>query len=191
MSATRGRKILMLAALALGGLAAAAQRTTSQAAAISRELEEIYSVDQADRKNGLGPDAAARDVARKKRVLEIVRGELLQTADDYYHAAMVLQHGDGPQDYLLAHILATAAAFKGQKEGPWLSAAALDRYLQSINRPQVFGSQYRKDGDGPWKQDPFDRGLVTDAIRKEYNARLLAEQRTKLEELQRTAPEKK
>jgi len=182
---------MLLAAIALGGLPAAAQQTANQTANISRELEEIYNADQADRTDGLTQEAAARDVLRKKRVLEIVRSELLQTAADYHHAAMVFQHGDSPEDYLLAHILATAAAFKGREDGRWLSAAALDRFLQSIGRPQVFGSNYRKDGDGPWKQDPIDPGFVTDAIRKEYNARLLAEQRQKLEELRRAAPEKK
>ena len=56
---------------------------------------------------------------------------------------MIFQHGTKPEDYLLAHVLATAALRKGGAPlAPGLVAATLDRYLQSIGQPQVFGTQF-------------------------------------------------
>ncbi|WP_336216067.1 hypothetical protein [Nonomuraea sp. LPB2021202275-12-8] len=51
----------------------------------------------------------------------------LRSPSDRFHAAMVLHHGAEPRDALMAHMLATAAAF--------------DRYLQASGHPQVFGTQ--------------------------------------------------
>ena len=104
---------------------------------------------------------------------------------------VVLQHGAGPEDYLLAHILASIAAFKGRDDARWLSAAALDRYLRSIHRNQVFGTQYVRSGSGPWEQAPFDRKLLPDTIRSEYGVPPLSEQHKKLEELRRSLGGKK
>jgi hypothetical protein len=49
-------------------------------------------------------------------VLEFVGRGDLHSAADYFNAALVLQHGEKPEDFLLSHELATAAAFKGNKE---------------------------------------------------------------------------
>ena len=68
---------------------------------------------------------------------------------------------------------------KGDDRGIWLSAAALDRYLQEIGRPQVFGTQYRRNGaDTPWTQEPIDH-LFGDRIRSLFgvSTRAQAEER--------------
>jgi hypothetical protein len=46
---------------------------------------------------------------------------------------------------LFAHVLAMEAVLKGSDEAKWIEAATLDRYLQSIGQPQVFGTQYPLD----------------------------------------------
>ena len=48
---------------------------------------------------------APRDRARQSRVKVLFAANGLTTANDYYHAAMILQHGDAPEDFLLAHEL--------------------------------------------------------------------------------------
>ena len=58
---------------------------------------------------------------------------------------MVFQHGNKPEDYLTAHVLATVAGFKGHGWGTWLSAASLDLFLLSVDRSQVLGTIYGKD----------------------------------------------
>ncbi|WP_211173055.1 hypothetical protein [Brasilonema bromeliae] len=85
-----------------------------------------------------------RDAQRRKRVLERYHGNALKTGLDFYHAAMIFQHGDDPGDYLLAHDLAIAALTfkdKGAEEAKWLIAATQDRFLMHLGRPQRFGTQ--------------------------------------------------
>lgn len=159
-------------------------------AAVSRELAELYESDQADRENfhQLAPEqldaVGARDEQRRARVLEMVPQGLLQSAEDYYHAAMVLQHGKTPDEHLLAHVLATIAAFKDHQLGKWLSAATLDRFLESLGHPQRFGTQYRQEPNGAWTVEPLDHSLP-DSLRAEHGVPPLAEQLQRLEEMNR------
>ena len=129
----------------------------------------------------------ARDRQRRERVLEIVRAQQVDTADDYFHAALVLQHGDAPEHFLLAHVLATVAAFKGHKTGKWLSAAALDRYLASLKQDQFFGTQFFSEGSFSienMKLHPPLNGQVTEALRKEFNVPPPEETLKRLKEMQ-------
>lgn len=59
----------------------------------------------------------------------------LKTGEDFEDASVIFQHGDNPQDYLLAHVLAMAAMTKGDANARWIAAATLDRYLQSVKQP--------------------------------------------------------
>ena len=153
---------------------------------ISQELAGFYQADQADRQNiqQLTPDQlseiAARDEQRRARVMEMVGRGQLQSAEDYFHAAMVLQHGKEPEEYLLAHELATIAGFKDHKIGKWLSAATLDRFLHSLGRPQQFATQYRREENGVWTLEPLDRSLP-ETIRAEDGVPPLAEQSKRVE----------
>jgi hypothetical protein len=145
-----------------------------QEASASQELRELYEADQADRRFSSPPtpeqwaEVSARDRERQARVHELLRSDRLAAADDFYHAAMVLQHGEGSEDILLAHILAAAAGFRGHEKAQWLSAAALDRYLHRTEQPQRLGTQYvrvrpdepyRLDPDAPWSQGASTRTL--------------------------------
>ena len=167
----------------------AQEASGQEVGSISQELEEIFKQDQSDRKNFQSLTAEERrelpnrDRQRRQRVAEIISGGLLQTPADYYHAAMVYQHGTEPKDYLRAHILATASAIRGDDRGKWLSAAALDRYLNSVDQPQVFGTQYRNDGDG-WTQEPFDRELIADALRSDFSVPSVEESASRLKEIE-------
>ena len=156
---------------------------------VSAELRRLYEADQADRRFDSPPtpeqwqEILVRDRARQARVMELVRAGELVTAEDYYHAAMVLQHGEGSEPILLAHILATVAGFKGHESGRWLSAAALDRYLHRIDQPQRLGTQYVRDSaDEPWGQGAYEDWLP-DSIREEYGVRPLGEQREYVEQM--------
>lgn len=154
-------------------------------ASISQELADLY---QADRQNmpQLTPERlsaiAARDEQRRTRVAEIVAQGQLQSAEDYFHAAMVLQHEHTSEDYLLARELATIAGFKDHKISKWLSAATLDRFLQSLGQPQSFATQYRREENGTWTLEPLDRSLP-EAIRAEYGVPPLAEQSKRVDEM--------
>ena len=164
--------VLALTILAGPGIVRA-QEVHSQSA-ISSELAEMHRADQADRQSPINWGVVSpRDLQRRGRVLEIIGEEKLATAEDHYHAAMVLQHsspgskGYSVQLYLLAHALATVAGFKGHEEARWLSAAALDRYFFWMRQPQFFGVQYEKDNNDQWQPGPYS-SFLTPALEKEF-----------------------
>ena len=148
----------------------------SQTPAVSNaEVGRLYVQDQKDREGfaRAGADRwreiSARDAQRRQRIRQLLDAGELHTGEDYQNAAMIFQHGDKPADYLLAHVLATTALAKGRAESRWLAAATLDRYLMSLNQPQVFGTQYRKmDQSSPSTQAPYDKDLLPDALRREH-----------------------
>jgi hypothetical protein len=106
------------------------------------------------------------DAKYREQVQESMRSGKIQSAKDYYYAAFIFQHGQKPSDYLYAHVLAVTAVSKGLHAAIWLSAATLDRYLQSIQGSQIFGTQY---GFGSRDdQEPYDRKMLSDAIRETW-----------------------
>lgn len=169
-----------------------ANRCTSQCNANSR-IERLFQEDQAARSSGFDGDwdkIAADDAARRKEAAALISNGDIVTADDYYHAAYIFQHGDAPEDYLKAHTLATASALRGRADAAWIAAATLDRYLQSMGKPQIFGTQYKL-RDGEATQEPYDRSIIPDSLRAAFDVRSLEKQEEKRAELQREAIEKK
>ena len=138
---------------------AIAQETTSR-----NDLKAVYDDDQNDRTN-INAASMQRDAQRREQVHRLLSEGRVQTGEDYYYAAMVYQHGQTPQDYLLAHVLAMTSVAKGDKDGIWLAAATLDRYLQSVKQPQIFGTQYFQWGKSPYSQEPYNKELVPDSLR--------------------------
>lgn len=111
----------------------------------------------------------AEDAARRAQVQALLDAGALRTAADFYSAALVYQHGDTAQDYLMAHTLAVAALGEGSTESPWLAAATLDRYLQKIGQPQIYGTQTMMRRGEPPTREPFDYALIPDSIRTILN----------------------
>lgn len=133
------------------------------------EMKAIFDADQADRTAGANIDWSAvgpRDDARKARTAELLKAGLLQSGDDFWHAAFVFQHGSGPSDFLVAHTLAVIAAARGRPDASWIAAATLDRYLQNIGQKQIYGTQYMTRRGEATTQEPYDRALVSDALRE-------------------------
>ena len=128
----------------------------------SGSLRAIFEEDQRDRAN-FDSASVARDTKRREQVRRLIDEGKVQSAQDYFFAAMIFQHGQNPSDYLLAHVLAVTAATKGSKAGLWLSAATLDRYLQSTQKAQIFGTQFL--GDKTLTQEPYDTKLIPDTLR--------------------------
>jgi len=88
-------------------------------------------------------ELAAHDRDRREQALSLLRSGQLRTGQDYYQAAMILQHGTTPQDYDLAHALATLAATLAPEDSQarWLAAASTDRWLLSRQPQQWYGTQ--------------------------------------------------
>jgi hypothetical protein len=142
------------------------------------ELKRLMAQDQADRE-GKTVDwtaVAPRDRARLARVKALYASGAVRTANDYYHAALVLQHGDAPEDFQLAHDFCVAAMMLGKNDraSASLAAAAEDRFLMNIGRPQRFGTQYRSEGSGPLRLYTVGRD-VNDDLRRLMGVPPLAE----------------
>jgi hypothetical protein len=111
------------------------------------------------------PDMSKNDAVRQKRVHEMLNEGTVRTTNDYVWASFIFQHGQTPDDYLLAHVLGMIAASKGDKMGRWIAAATLDRYLQSIRQAQVFGTQFVPGAKGEMTQGEYKNGLLSNSIR--------------------------
>ncbi|WP_294046113.1 hypothetical protein [Sphingomonas sp.] len=145
----------------------------------SAEMTALFDADQADRIAGARTDwtmVLPHDRARRARTKALLDADMLHSADDFFHAAYVYQHGEAPDDFLLAHALAMVAIARGRADADWLASATLDRYLQRIGQKQVFGTQFQMPPAQPATQEPYDRSLVSDALRRALSVPDLAEQ---------------
>lgn len=156
---------------------------------MNNRLKDLYDQDQFDRAEisagTLSWDAVKNnDSERRIIVNNMYRGNMLKTGSDYYHAAMIFQHGLETKDYEFANDLCKIAIKKGSKKAKWLYAATYDRILTSQKaKYQKYGTQFRRDsGDSDWYLYPVDPE-TTDAERRKYNVPTLHEQEAKAIEL--------
>jgi hypothetical protein len=125
----------------------------------------------------------ARDIQRRERVLEVMARSESFSAEDYYHAACIMNHGDGPEDAEHAHTYALRSSELGHRPARWRAAASYDRWLMYQVKPQKYGTNYIYDGqqDRLWNVDPS----TSDEERAAWDVPPLAEQLRKAEEANR------
>src|SRR5689334_20663257 len=119
----------MVLVAALLSLAAPAVSQTPPAD--NAEMAAIVAADQAVREGGGQVDGQAMvraDAERRQRTRELFDGGALTTANDFFAAAFVFQHGETPEDFLLAHVFAVRSLALGRTDAEWITAASLDRY---------------------------------------------------------------
>ena len=161
------------------------------------ELTHIFNEDQRVRQpKPLGPDEpkiTRTDAERLALVKELLATDQVHTTADYLHAALVLQHSQSSADYLVAHTLAVLCAADHNMICLWLSAATLDRYLQSIDHSQIYGTQYLHFDHPPVPQEPYGKDLISDSIRSKLGVPTLKEQEEQLKTYQQqvAVPRKK
>jgi len=192
-------------ALALSTMAAAQVPSGPQSPTVpslpdvGSEILQLVIDDQWDRGNDLfgGRQAKAlewdaigkRDAQRQAAVRALLASGKIQSGREYEFAALVFQHSATPDSLALAHVLAMTAVSKGQATAKWLAAATLDRYLQSVKAPQLFGTQF---AGGPeassWTMEPYDRGALADSVRVSWCVVPQAEQDRILRDLQQGKP---
>jgi hypothetical protein len=122
----------------------------------------------------------ARDLERRQRVLEMLAADEIHTAEDYYYAAHIMNHGDTPEDAAHAHQFALRSSELGHRPARWLAAASYDRWQMYQGKPQKYGTNYASDGfkDRLWDVDP----QTTDKERADWDVPALAEQLRKADE---------
>jgi hypothetical protein len=138
------------------------------------EMRKIFEEDQRVRQNGFagmskeeGKKIWESDEERRVATKKLLAAGALHTAEDFTWAAFLFQHGSAPEDYLLAHTLAMVAVKKGAGDAIWIASATLDRYLQAIGKPQIYGTQFRYPKNEAVTQEPYDRDLISDPLRRQ------------------------
>lgn len=125
---------------------------------VSEGIHQLFVEDGEDARNGISKfseeELTARGKARREKLRALLAAGELKTGEDFEEAAFIFQHMDDTDDCLFAHVLAMEAVLKGSDSAKWIEAATLDRYLQSIGRPQVFGTQYPLDPNLPHEPHP-------------------------------------
>lgn len=164
------------------------------------EVLQLAVQDQWDRGNDMfggrelpppdmhGGTVATRDQERQVTLRKLLAEGKVKSGYDFWLSALIFQHSTKPEGVLFAHVLAATAAAKGESNGKWLAAATLDRYLWDVNQPQVFGTQFKKDSEGKWTMEPYERGTLTDAERALWCVVSLAEQAQILKDFQDRKP---
>lgn len=146
-------------------------------------LQALMIDDQRDRTGSRGkpwnPEVDVRDRERREAGLAELRAGRVLTSTDHYNLAMLMQHGEHSDDYRLAHALAWTAYTMREdgvpkREAGWLAAAAMDRLLISLGRPQWYGTQYHRDPvtNRPGDRYPYDETALSPAERNKLLAPL-------------------
>jgi len=151
------------------------------------ELSQIHYNDQKDRQKDYfetdWDEVSKNDSLRRLRVMQLIKLKKLHTSKDYRHAAMIFQHGGDSTSYKMAMNLMKKSIELNPNADKWLLAAATDRYLLSIGKPQIYGTQYHKNGDEPWKLADIDTTKITNKERRDFGVETLIEQREKVERM--------
>jgi hypothetical protein len=105
------------------------------------------------------------DNEREIEVLKMLQNGSVESGDELYYAAVIMQHSNCNKFIKLANDLAKASMEKGNENAKWLYAASLDRYLLGEGKKQKFGTQYNAIDGTILPLDPD----TTDAERAKYN----------------------
>ena len=133
-------------------------------------IKILYETDQAERssKNTNWSQMSRNDRKRLRKVKELLIDSNKFTALDYTRAAMIFQHGGKSEEYKTAIQLMERAIELDSSTNQWLFFAATDRYLLSMNKPQIFGTQYTYSDTGKVTK-AIDITFEADSIRNSYN----------------------
>lgn len=144
-------------------------------AAASARLVALREADQAARRPGLLD--FSRDEERRVEVAAIFARGCMRTAEDFFSAALVFQHGETPEHYYQAYLWAKRADELGHERGRWLISRAIDRYLMNKGQKQLFATNavtpaFYGDADGGdyWCVWPSEEG-VSNELRARFGAR--------------------
>ena len=153
---------------------------------LSAELERLAEeqINDLDSESG---DRSLRGKQRRERVVALYAQGALRSAQDHYHAALVMLYGEDVAHFELARTFARRAAALGESRAWSVVAAAWDRALLARGRPQRFGTQFIRE-NGRWSLGNVDP-RVTDSERALYGVPPLWVQKQNVEQLQRREEE--
>lgn len=180
-------KKILLFAIIIGFISCDFKKERTQEAILDNvELIEIFNNDQADRTQHVDWNIVQKnDSLREARVYELLASNKVRTSLDYNNAALIFHHGEDSVAYGMALKLMRKSIELDSTRNKWFLAVITDRYLLSINKPQVYGTQYKRLEDGTVLREEMDSTKITDAERIEFGVETLTEQREKIINLNR------
>ncbi len=151
----------------------------------NEELKTLYFEDQADREieDANWQIISKRDSLRQDRVVELLDSNKVRTSLDYSNAAMIFQHGRDTIASGLAVKMMRKSIELDSTANKWLLASAIDRDLMRRGKPQIYGTQFGRIGEEPWKRYNLDSTKISDAERREYGVLILTEQKEELKRM--------
>lgn len=142
------------------------------------ELKKMYEEDQSARKVEKIDWAKLKleDEGRRAKVEEMAGKNQIKTANDFFYAAMIYQHGSDSVSYKKAWEYSRKSADMDPKneDARWLTAASYDRYLLSTGKPQIYATQFII-LKSKWYLRDFDSTKATDKERVFYGTRTIKE----------------
>jgi hypothetical protein len=114
----------------------------------------------------LHDDNLQRRRQRCNRVTDIAAEAGLSTPYDYYHAALVLMHGERADEFATGIAYARTAAHGADQRAWCVLAACWDRLLLAKHKPQRYGTQFVHI-NGVWGLGAIDPS-ISDAERAFY-----------------------
>jgi hypothetical protein len=148
----------------------------------SAELERLAE-EQINDLNSESEDRLRRGKERRERVVALYAAGMITSAQDNYHAALVMLYGEDLAHFDLARTFARRAAAVGEPRAWSLIAASWDRALLARGAPQRFGTQFVRE-NGRWSLGAVDP-TVSDSLRAFYGVPPLWVQQQNAEQLQR------
>lgn len=121
---------------------------------LSEELERLAE-EQINDLDSESNDRSERGKQRRERVVALYAQGALRSAQDNYHAALVMLYGEDVAHFDLARIFARRAAALGEPRSWSVIAAAWDRALLARGQPQRFGTQFVRE-QGRWSLGRVD-----------------------------------
>ncbi|HBY01509.1 MAG TPA: tetratricopeptide repeat protein, partial [Rikenellaceae bacterium] len=125
------------------------------------------------------------DSIREARVYQLLDSNKVRTSADYNNAALIFHHGEDSVAYGMAVKLMKKSIELDSTRNKWYLAVMTDRYLLSINKPQIYGTHYKRLDNKIVVREEMDSTIITDAERIECKVETLAEQREKIKNLNR------
>jgi hypothetical protein len=153
----------------------------------SAELERLAE-EQINDLDSTGEDRSRRGKQRRERVLALYGQSMLRSAQDNYHAALIMLYGDDVTHFELAKTFAQRSTTLGEPRAWSVVAAAWDRALLRRGRPQRFGTQFIRE-NGRWSLGRVDP-RVSDAQRALYGVPPLWVQQQNVDQLQQRDEDK-
>ena len=144
--------------------------------------EPIYTLPRDEVKAYIQNVMLPGDKVRREEVIKLMASKPSLNADEYFAAAMIMQHGYSAEDAKNAMQYAINAIEKdsSHEQAKWLKCASEDRYLQRSGKAQVWGTQLSRKKHPTADYDilypaNFDRTQKTDKQREGCNLPSYAE----------------